>query len=62
LKTSKVGREVHRQQATDYARKKSETRCIAKRDRETATAMFIVGMAIKTICKYTGLPPEEVNF
>ena len=38
-----------------------EERGIAKRNAQIATAMLADGVNVETICKYTGLTPEEVN-
>ena len=61
----------------DYAREEGEARGIAigkeqgiaigkeqgiaEREVEIATAMLADGVDVETICKYTGLTPEEVN-
>lgn len=45
----------------DYAREEGEARGITKRNVQIATAMLADGVNVETICKYTGLRPEEVN-
>ena len=45
----------------DYAREEGEARGITKRNVQIATAMLADGVNVETICKYTGLTPEEVN-